>query len=215
MQKRLNENWYRGLEFLIIFIIVPVSFAIQYPAWIKMTIGLIGFCYVLWVLFKKEKLSLRMKKEINWPLFWQETLITFAVIAAVTTLYVWLIQPKSLFFVPLNKPGLFVIILFIYTFLSVWPQEIVYRTFYVKRYKHLFKSKALFVLLNGIVFSLAHIFFKNTLVLVLTFIGGILFAFTYLKFKSTTLVSMQHALYGNWLFTVGMGEMLAFPGMEQ
>jgi hypothetical protein len=25
---------------------------------------------------------------------------------------------------------------------------------------------------------------------------------------------MEHALYGNWLFTVGMGEMLAFPGAE-
>jgi hypothetical protein len=25
------------------------------------------------------------------------------------------------------------------------------------------------------------------------------------------LVSIEHAIYGNWLFTVGMGEMLAFP----
>jgi membrane protease YdiL (CAAX protease family) len=67
---------------------------------------------------------------------------------------------------------------------------------------------------NAIVFSLAHIFFKNTLVLVLTFIGGLLFAYTFVKTKSTTLVSIEHALYGNWLFTVGMGEMLAFPGQE-
>ncbi|MAK35391.1 MAG: CPBP family intramembrane metalloprotease, partial [Flavobacteriaceae bacterium] len=29
-----------------------------------------------------------------------------------------------------------------------------------------------------------------------------------------TLVTIEHALYGNWLFTVGMGQMLAFPGME-
>jgi hypothetical protein len=28
------------------------------------------------------------------------------------------------------------------------------------------------------------------------------------------LVSIEHAIYGNWLFTVGMGQMLAFPGME-
>jgi membrane protease YdiL (CAAX protease family) len=70
------------------------------------------------------------------------------------------------------------------------------------------------VFINGVLFSLAHLFFRNTLVSVLTFLGGLLFALTFLKYKSTLLVSIEHALYGNWLFTVGMGQMLAFPGME-
>lgn len=60
-------------------------------------------------------------------------------------------------------------------------------------------------------FSLGHIFFRNTLVLVLTFFGGLLFAITYSKTKSTLLVSIEHAIYGSWLFTVGMGDMLGFP----
>jgi hypothetical protein len=47
--------------------------------------------------------------------------------------------------------------------------------------------------------------------MILTFIGGILFAFTFKKTKSTLLVSIEHAIYGCWLFTVGMGEMLGFP----
>jgi membrane protease YdiL (CAAX protease family) len=58
---------------------------------------------------------------------------------------------------------------------------------------------------------LAHLFFKNTLVIVLTFLGGILFAITYHKTNSTLLVSIEHAIYGCWLFTVGMGSMLGFP----
>jgi membrane protease YdiL (CAAX protease family) len=70
------------------------------------------------------------------------------------------------------------------------------------------------MIINAVLFSLAHIFFKNTLVLILTFIGGFLFIHTYSKTKSTTLVSIEHALYGNWLFTIGMGLILAFPGME-
>jgi membrane protease YdiL (CAAX protease family) len=61
------------------------------------------------------------------------------------------------------------------------------------------------------VFSLGHIFFKNALVMVLTFLGGILFALTFNKTKSTLLVSIEHAIYGSWLFTVGMGSMLGFP----
>lgn len=65
--------------------------------------------------------------------------------------------------------------------------------------------------LNAIVFSLGHIFFKNSLVIILTFLGGILFAITFNKTKSTLLVSIEHVIYGCWLFTVGMGAMLGFP----
>lgn len=70
------------------------------------------------------------------------------------------------------------------------------------------------VIINAIIFSLAHLFFKNGLVLLVTFIGGVIFSLTYLKFKSTALVTIEHALYGNWLFTVGMGQMLDFPGFD-
>ena len=112
------------------------------------------------------------------------------------------------------NPKLFVVILGVYTFLSVWPQEIIYRSFFYKRYQDLCSSKIVFMVLNAVIFSLAPVFLKNILVLILTFIGGLLFIYTYTKTKSTTLVSIEHALYGNWLFTVGMGQMLAFPGIE-
>tara|TARA_R110000787_G_scaffold59922_9_gene135862 strand:+ start:1886 stop:2266 length:381 start_codon:yes stop_codon:yes gene_type:complete len=121
---------------------------------------------------------------------------------------------NKLFCVVLNKPLLWLAILGVYTILSVWPQEIIYRTFFFSRYEALFQNKKLLIFVNAILFSLAHLFFKNTLVIVLTFIGGLLFAYTYYKTKSTLLASIEHAIYGNWLFTVGMGEMLAFPGME-
>ncbi|MEM5566908.1 CPBP family intramembrane glutamic endopeptidase [Psychroserpens sp. AS72] len=96
-------------------------------------------------------------------------------------------------------------------FFSVYPQELIYRTFFFQRYQMLFKSQTLFILINATLFSLAHLFFKNGLVMILTFIGGLLFALTFKKTKSTLLVSIEHAIYGSWLFTVGMGEMLGFP----
>ena len=159
-------------------------------------------------------ISLSVHKRMNWNAFWKRLAILFVIIALVTTAYVWFTKPSALFFVPRTNIPLFFGILLVYTFLSVWPQEVIYRTFFFERYQPLFKNKALFVFLNAIAFSLAHLFFKNTLVTILTFIGGILFGLTYLKYRSTTLVSIEHALYGNWLFTVGMGQMLAFPGME-
>ncbi len=202
---------YKIIEFFIIFIIVPVSFALDYSPFVKLGIGAFGFAYVIYVLLKVEKEKFKMAPNLNWGRFWKSSAIKLLIIAVLTFLFVWKSNDKALFYVVLNKPKLWVFILFVYTFLSVYPQELIYRTFYFKRYNTIIKDKRLLLFLNTIVFALAHLFFKNTLVLILTFLGGILFAVTYQKTKSTLLVSIEHALYGCWLFTVGMGEMLGFP----
>lgn len=203
-----------GFEFFLLFVAMPISFTIDYPLWIKAVFAFSGFIYIILSLKKAENISFKIKKKINWKAFVKRTAIRFLIISLLTTSYVWFTQPEALFHVPQTKPLLFMSILFVYSVFSVWPQEIIYRTFFFERYHMLFKSKSLLIFINAVVFSLAHLFFRNTLVLVLTFLGGIIFGMTYLKFRSTTLVTIEHALYGNWLFTVGMGEMLAFPGYE-
>ena len=203
-----------AIEFFILFILLPVSLAIDFLVWIKIGMVVAGFVYILWFLKKSNALKFKIKQGLDWKSFWRRIGITFIIIALITTAYVWWVDKGALFFVPRTNVGLFVFILFVYTFLSVWPQEIIYRTFFFERYKSLFQNQTLFIFINGIVFALAHLFFRNTLVLILTFIGGIIFGYTYIKYRSTTAVSIEHALYGNWLFTVGMGQMLAFPGME-
>ncbi len=201
-------------EFFILFFLLPVSLALAFNIWVKVGMVVVGFIYILFKLKKSENIHFRIKKNLNWKSFWGRIFITFLVVSILTTVYVWFQDKNALFYVPFNNPGLFVAILFVYTFLSVWPQEIIYRTFFFERYEVLFQNKTLFIFINAIVFSLAHLFFRNALVLILTFIGGIIFGYTYLKYRSTTAVSIEHAIYGNWLFTVGMGQMLAFPGME-
>jgi len=209
-----NNKLFFLSEFFILFILLPVSLALPFNIWIKVGMVVIGFIYILVVLKKSENINFQIKKKIDWKSYWRRLVITFLIVVIATTAYVWFQDKDALFYVPVQKPGLFIAILFIYTFLSVWPQEIIYRTFFFERYEALFQNKTLFIFINAIVFSLAHLFFRNTLVLILTFIGGMIFGYTYLKYRSTTAVSIEHALYGNWLFTVGMGHMLAFPGME-
>jgi membrane protease YdiL (CAAX protease family) len=203
----------KGIELLLLFVLLPVSLAFSYSWWLKLGLGLSGFVYVMWLLLRVYRIPFR-PKGLAWKDFWYWIRFKFLLIVLVTTLFVYFSHPSDLFFVPLNKPGLFAVIVLVYTFLSVWPQEVIYRTFFVVRYADLFPSKGLLIFVNAILFSLAHVFFRSTLVLVLTFLGGLLFAWTFLRFRSTMLVSVEHALYGNWLFTVGMGQMLAFPGME-
>jgi len=202
---------YKLIEFFIIFIIIPISFTISFSIWIKMAIGIIGFAYIVFVLLRIEKNQFKMASSLNWKQFWKQTVIKLLVIAMITTLFVWFTEKEVLFNVLLNNPKLWIMILFFYSFFSVYPQELIYRTFFFQRYKSLFSNDILFIFFNAVVFSLAHLFFKNTLVIALTFLGGILFAFTFNKTKSTLLVSIEHAIYGCWLFTVGMGSMLGFP----
>ncbi len=208
----MQTNIYKSLELFLLFILLPVSFLLSYPVFFKVTFTVLGFVYVLFFLRKKGLLQLKFPNKEYWKPFWREIIIKLGIIMVVTGLYVFLVAPDDLFSVLLRKPELWVFILFVYTFLSVWPQEIIYRTFFYQRYEGLINNKWLFVFINAILFSLAHLFLKSFLVQVLTFLGGLLFAYTYQKTKSTTLVSIEHAIYGNWLFTVGMGEMLAFPG---
>ena len=203
--------FYKRIEFFIIFICVPISFVLNYPATIKLLIGATGFFYIIFVLLHVEKKKFSIAQGLNWKKFWKQTMIKLFGIIVVTTVYVWVFDHSSLFTVFYNKPIMWISILFIYSLFSVYPQELIYRTFFFHRYDTIFESKGLLIFINAIVFSLGHLFFKNTLVLVLTFLGGILFALTFKKTKSTLLVSIEHAIYGCWLFTVGMGNMLGFP----
>ena len=202
----------KTVEFLILFIAIPVSFALNYALAMKLVLGLLGLFYVFFVLLRVEKNKFKINPNLNWRQFWKNTLFKLSLIATLTILFVWLTDKENLFVVMLNKPLLWVVILFVYSLFSVYPQEILYRIFFFQRYQALFKNDFILVFVNAFVFSLAHLFFKNTLILILTFLGGILFALTYKKTKSTLLVSIEHAIYGCWLFTVGMGEMLGFPG---
>ena len=188
-----------------------MSFTLDYLIWIKLIIGFLGFLYVIFVLLKIEGNTFKIAENLNWNQFWKATTVKLFAIIMVTTLFVWFTDKESLFNVLLNQPFKWFVVLFIYSVFSVYPQELIYRTLYFQRYKDLFKNENLFIFLNAIVFSLAHLFFRNTLVLLFTFLGGLLFALTYQKTKSTLLVSIEHAIYGCWLFTVGMGDMLGFP----
>jgi len=207
----MQSSVYKLIEFFVAFIVVPISFVLEYPVLFKMVIGVSGFLYILFVLLRVENNQFKIAKDLNWKLFWNQTLLKLLAIIILTTIYVRWFDKTNLFSAVLNKPLLWLAILFIYSVFSVYPQELIFRTFFFQRYEGLFKSKALFIFINAIVFSLAHLFFRNTLVLAITFLGGLLFGLTFYKTKSTLFVTIEHAIYGCWLFTVGMGNMLWFP----
>lgn len=206
----MDEKLRLYVEFLLLFVLIPVSLAFEFNTVLKLFFVLLGGVYAFIYLIK-NKLVYLVKTTINWKMFFKVVAPRFLVITISSTAYIYYFKKASLFEMPLNDPLLWLFILMVYSFFSVTFQEYMYRVFYFYRYEKIFKNKTNFIIVNAVVFSLAHSFLKNWLILIFTFLGGILFALTYFKTRSTLLVCIEHALYGFWLFTVGIGKDLAFP----
>jgi membrane protease YdiL (CAAX protease family) len=98
----------------------------------------------------------------------------------------------------------------LYPVVSVYPQGVLYRAFFLHRYAGLLPAtpagELALLVASGAAFGFLHIIFRNPLAVVLTFFGGILFAWRYKETESLSVSSFEHALYGCWLFTVGLGQ---------
>ncbi|MGK0371590.1 MAG: membrane protease YdiL (CAAX protease family) [Glaciecola sp.] len=214
-----RKNRLLWIELGLVFLALPIVLAIN--PFVEISVGLAIFALIYVVYICKSEFCqhsfLTMWKEIRiafrpqWKELWPRVAIKFIIFALLTSVFVYLQMPDSLFVVVIKDPLLWLTVCLFYCFVSVLPQEFLYRSFFFKRYNGLVASASGFILLNAIVFCAAHLMFHNWIVLLITFLGGFLFAFTYHKSRSYWLVSAEHSFYGLWIFTLGMGEILAFP----
>jgi len=103
-------------------------------------------------------------------------------------------------------PVFWAIVMVAYPVASVYPQGVLYRAFFFERYTALFPGKWAMIVASAGAFAFLHIIFRNWLAVDLTIAGGLLFAWRYDKTKSLAASGFEHALYGCWLFTVGLGQ---------
>ena len=207
-----NSAKYKSIELFLLFFLLPVLLASPIYKYIKFSIVGIAVIYVAYFLIKaKQWKSPKVNSSIKTQ-FWKRITVFSSAILILGIVILQIYDPSQLFKVPQHKPLLWVTILFVYSFFSVLPQELIYRKFFYMRYESLFQNKKLFFCINVLCFSLCHLFLKNIWVILITLLGGILFTYTYQKTKSVTLVTIEHSIYGNLVFTVGLGTMLAFPG---
>ncbi|HLK90086.1 MAG TPA: CPBP family glutamic-type intramembrane protease [Polyangia bacterium] len=111
-------------------------------------------------------------------------------------------SPRPL--MPQARPVVWAIVMVLYP-ISAYAQEIVCRTLFFHRYAQLFPRPAARVVASGVVFGWAHVAVNNLAALGLATAAGIIFAATYERWRSTLLVSLEHALYGDFAFTAGLG----------
>ena len=198
-------------ELFTLFILTPCLLLVSITLWVKALVVLAELVYVLIVVVKEQFLSRETLFSFPIRSYGYIIAIRSVVVIVASIGFVYFLNPDQWFIVFRNDRVLWVSICLFYSVVSVLPQEFVYRSFFFSRYESLFRNPNTMVFVNAVLFSFAHIILKSPLVLLLSLIAGVLFAVTYLKTKSLLLTSSEHALYGCWLFTVGMGEMLAFP----
>lgn len=135
--------------------------------------------------------------------------LRFLALGAALAAGVAALRPELFLALPLERPGEWALFLVAYPLLSVYPQEVAYRTFFYHRYAGLFGGPASRVAANAALFGAMHVVYGNALAVVLTALGGLLFAGTYERTRSTAAASAEHALYGALVFTLGLGAHLS------
>lgn len=132
-------------------------------------------------------------------------LLRFLPAAVVLTLVTIIMQPEMLLIFPREKPMLWLIVMLLYPLLSAYPQELIYRAFLMHRYRNIFPTGLMLFWVSVISFSFLHIIYDNWIAVVFSLAGGYLFTKTYRETNSLMAAAIEHALYGCFVFTIGLG----------
>jgi uncharacterized protein len=194
-------------EFILFALIAPLSLVlVQSKVW---------FIPLLWIAsllclvhLHNQKISVRtilgwdaVNKAALFKIFFR-----FIPLAIAATAFMLIVLPESWLSLYRRSARLWLLVMLLYPLLSVLPQEIIYRVFMFDRYRSLFTKAQYWILASAIAFALAHLFLKNALAPLLSLLGGLIFASTYNQSRSLVLACIEHSLYGNLLFTLGMGQ---------
>ena len=110
--------------------------------------------------------------------------------------------------------GLYAAIMVLYPIFSVLPQNVIYRVFFFHRYGPLLGERWAMVAVGGATFGLGHLMFGNWVAPTLTALGGLLMMDTYRRSRSAAASWFEHALYGCFVWTLGIGRLFYYnrPG---
>lgn len=205
-----NSSTRRGVltETLLSFITLPLALAFLKPhGWVYFVLWVAVL--LSWRILKKTHLHYDLNKDWNAGALNAATLksmfLRFLPFAALMLAFAWVFIPDRLFSLPRERPLTWVMVMILYPLLSVVPQEFLFRSYFFKRFSLLIPNPLHMKLASALAFGWVHIVLHNWVAVVFSAIGGYLFADTYHKTKSLAAACLEHALYGCYIFTIGMG----------
>jgi membrane protease YdiL (CAAX protease family) len=204
---RVTRLLFLATEFAAIYVIVPLLICYRripnLPIPYLLVIALLAF------LLLRSDPTFRLSQLTSWgnmrP-FLPTLLIRDAVCVLGLGIAVYFLAPQLLFSLIRRSPLLWAVIFLLYPLLSVYPQEFLYRAFFFHRYQPLFGRGRGMLLASAVAFAFVHIIFRNWLAVGLCLIGGFLFSLTYQTSGCLLMACLDHAIFGNFLFTIGLGQ---------
>lgn len=128
-----------------------------------------------------------------------------AATAVVVFAVAWAMLDERFMALARERPEFLLLIWMLYPWFSVLGQEVLFRPLFFHRYARLFPSETSVIIVNALVFALAHAFFQRWITVFLTLGGGLLFAHFYAKTRSFPGVFILHWIAGGLIFTSGTG----------
>lgn len=201
-----NKKLY--IECLILFFILPgLLFFVRKELAFRVFYLLIILTLVCTILLLRDP---GFDRSILWRKIKSENLRSIAAFffpgAMAIGLFTYFVLPSKFLAFPMARPVIWFVVMALYPLLMVLSQELVFRCFFFHRYQGLFEGKPqLLIVLNAASFGLSHLFYNNWVAPVLSFCGGLIFAWRYHTTRSFLTVSLEHAIWGNFMFTIGIG----------
>ncbi len=194
-------------EMTTMFVVVPLLF--YYRVLPNYPVPFLAVCVLVIYLFLRRDPTFDRRHLWKMSIVRQglrPVLIRAAVLCTLIGLGVWLFMPDRLFSLVRRAPLFWAVVMVLYPLVSVYPQEVFFRAFFFHRYRRLFGQGLATVIASAVLFGFVHIVFGHWISILLSGVGGLLFASTYFHSGSLALACIEHALYGNFIFTIGLGE---------
>lgn len=199
------SRWYLRTEFAVVFFGLVTAYALLWrgtsPIPVLLVLGAAAVWHLLRTGFDRRSFWRAEALKAQWrPMLTLWTLTAAGCAAAVAVL-----TPDLLLVLPREQPLLWALVVVLYPLLSVYPQELLFRAFLFHNYEPVFGPTGT-VAASALAFGFAHIAFGNWVAVVLSAAGGWIFATRYRETRSLLVASVEHALYGLLMFTVGLGQ---------
>ena len=201
---------FRLLELLFLFSMLPLALASGlFPRPWVIYLFAAGIPLTIWLRFVRKR---------PWTDFWTgpessvrssdllHVISRFGINSIALVVLTLGLYPDKLLSFPAAFPIRWLAVMILYPLIMVYPQELVFRMYFAERYAGLLATDRWLIVVNALLFGWVHILYGNMLAVVLSGIGGALFMDTYLRTRSMKLVWLEHVLYGNLVFTIGLGE---------
>jgi len=160
------------------------------------------FLYTFIILLRSGKAKLKWNiahKELHFILG------RFLFLGTLAILFAYYCYPALFLSFPKEHFAIWFIIMLLYPLVSALPQEIIFRAFFTYRFEVLLPDRILFLFSNALLFAYVHTVYSNMIAVLFSFLGALLFMSTYLRTRSVTMSTIEHLLYGNLIFTLGLG----------